>query len=82
MRKLLLQISIGILAILLNFGVSNAQPSEGGNPKGILYKTQISNVIDERILPSIDVTQALQEDLLKPGPEWAGRSVPVGLNMC
>ena len=81
MKKLFLLISIGIFAVLLNFNSSFAQPSEGGKPLSFIYKTQISNVIDERMLPGIDVNQALQEDLLKPGPEWAGRSVPVGINM-
>lgn len=81
MKKVFLLFTMCILAILMNVSVAFSQPSEGGIPRSFVYKSQINNVIDARILPSIDVDRALVEDANKPGPEWVGRSVPVGLNM-
>ncbi len=73
--------TMGLIALLLNISAAFSQPSEGGTPNSFIYKSQISNVIDARQLPSIDVNAAILEDANRPGPAWAGRSIPVGLNM-
>jgi len=81
MKKVFLLFTIGVIALLMNMSAAFSQPSEGGTPKSLLYKSQINNVIDARKLPSIDVNAAIMEDASRPGPDWVGRSVPVGLNM-
>lgn len=81
MKKVFLLFTMGVIALLMNMSAAFSQPSEGGTPKGLLFKSQVNNVIDARKLPSIDVNAALVEDANRPGPDWVGRSVPVRLNM-
>ena len=81
MKKFILFFSAGIFASFLSINYGFSQPSDGGTPPSFTYKSVISNTFDERNIQSIDVNQALHDDSLKGGPVWAGRSVPVGLNM-
>jgi len=81
MKKVFLLFIVGLMSILLNMSVAFAQPSEGGTPMSFTFKSQINNVIDARQMPSIDVNAALIEDAHRGGAEWAGKSVPVGLDM-
>ena len=81
MKKFILHFSVGFFAFFLSINYGFSQPSDGGTPPSFTYKSVISNTFDERNIQSIDVNQALHDDSLKGGPVWAGRSVPVGLNM-
>lgn len=75
----LFAITAAIAVFCINRGYS--QPSKGGTPPSFLLKSKITNTIDERDFPAIDVSLALAEDAARPGPLWAGRSIPVGLDM-
>jgi PKD repeat protein len=77
MKDLFLFIGLFLFSVVF----ANAQISHGGTPPSFIYQKEISNSIDERNLPAIDVNKVLQEDSTRPGPMWAGKSIPVGLNM-
>jgi PKD repeat protein len=81
MKKYILHFFAGLTAFFLSVNCVFSQPSDGGTPPSFTYKSVISNSIDVRNIQSINVAQALHDDSLKGGAEWAGRSVPVGLNM-
>ncbi len=72
-----------LVAFIGTFFVQNAkaQISEGGTPPSFVNTSNISSDFDIKTVDPIDVVQALQEDNNRPGPEWAGRSIPVSYDM-
>ena len=80
MRKVYL--ILALFAFLLGFCASStAQISHGGTPPSFQYRDALPDNYMEVSVTPINVAAVRAEDSLRPGPLWAGRSIPVNYTL-
>lgn len=80
MRRIYMFFLVSTLLVLGFVAQTIAQPSKGGIPTSFTDQ-HVSTTFDVIDVPAIDVNAAIQQDATRPGPMWAGRSIPVNYNM-